>query len=98
MYSKIEIARRLKGLRKQKGKTQIEVSKDTKLSIDTISKIERGIRYPSIESLDIFREYYDSSIDYILFGKEEVKLFEDYILKEKNYFMERIACKLKSLM
>ena len=98
MYNSIEISNRLKLLRKTNKKTQLQVSKDTKLSIDTISKIESGKRCPSIAIVDILRNYYNTTADYILFGTREVKTVDKYNLKEINLLVERILRNLRGLI
>lgn len=68
MYDKIAVGRRLKCLRHMTGKTQMEVSKEIGVSIETIRKLEQGKKGASMEVLDLLRDYYDSKMDFILYG------------------------------
>lgn len=55
MYDKIAVGRRLKCLRHMTGKTQMEVSKEIGVSIETIRKLEQGKKGASMQVLDSFR-------------------------------------------
>lgn len=68
MYDKIAVGRRLKCLRLMTGKTQMEVSKEIGVSIETIRKLEQGKKGASMEVLDSLRDYYGSKMDFILYG------------------------------
>ncbi|MCM1398059.1 MAG: helix-turn-helix domain-containing protein [Clostridium sp.] len=68
MYDKIAIGKRLKSLRCINGKSQYEVSAALGVSVETIRKLEQGRRGMSVEILDLLRIYYDTKIDYIVYG------------------------------
>lgn len=57
---------RLKELRKSKGITQIALQMQTGIEQSLISKFESGERVPPTETLVLFAEFYNVSIDYIL--------------------------------
>ena len=46
----------------------MEVSKEIGVSIETIRKLEQGKKGASMEVLDLLRDYYDSKMDFILYG------------------------------
>lgn len=58
---------RLRELRKQKGYTQQKVALDLNLSQNSISRYEKGIREADYDLLIRFADYYNVSIDYILY-------------------------------
>ena len=57
---------RLKELRKSKGITQISLQMQTGIEQALISKFESGERIPPTETLILFADFYNVSIDYIL--------------------------------
>lgn len=57
---------RLKELRKIKGITQIALQMQTGIEQALISKFESGERIPPTETLILFADFYNVSIDYIL--------------------------------
>lgn len=61
---------RLKELRKAKGLTQIEISKDINFSQSAITAYENGKREPNFEVLQKLATYFNVSTDYLL-GKTD---------------------------
>ena len=57
---------KLKKARENTGFTQLEVSKDTKISRVTLSQYENGQRQPDLENLGILADYYGVSVDWLL--------------------------------
>lgn len=57
---------RLKELRKAKGLTQIEISKDINFSQSAITAYENGKREPNFEVLQKLAAYFNVSTDYLL--------------------------------
>ena len=57
---------RLKELRKAKGLTQIEMSKDINFSQSAITAYENGKREPNFEALQKLAAYFNVSTDYLL--------------------------------
>ena len=68
MYNVEESAIRLKDLRRKKGVTQEQVANELKLSVDTVRKNEQGVRGLSIDIAEMYSQYYETSIDYIVNG------------------------------
>lgn len=64
---------RIKSLRLKKGYTQIKVQMLTGIDQSDYSKIERGLRYPTIEQAKQLARLYETSIDYIFEMTDEVK-------------------------
>jgi len=67
MLSNIEIGRRLKDLRLQRGITIEELSADTGISISSLNKYEIGNRRPRDENKAIFANNLTKYIDKIIF-------------------------------
>ncbi len=58
---------RLKELRTDKKISQIKVQIDTGIEQALLSKYENGVRIPPTETLILLADYYNVSIDYILY-------------------------------
>ena len=58
---------RLKQLRKARGYTQVSLQMQTGIEQALLSKFENGERVPPTETLLRLAEFYNVSIDYILF-------------------------------
>lgn len=65
MYKEV-FAIRIKGIRKELGLTQNQVSKDTEIDQSRISKYETGELQPDLEKLGQLANYYQVSIDWLL--------------------------------
>ena len=81
IYDMEASGKRLKTLRKQAEKTQEQVAEAVGLEPGTISRIERGVKGMSIDSLLMFSEIYRVSTDYILKGNQMVTS-SDTLLEE----------------
>lgn len=57
---------KLKKIRLEKGLTQLQVQMKTGIDQSDYSKIERGLRYPTVEQLIILFELFGTSVDYLL--------------------------------
>lgn len=64
---------RIKILRKEKGMTQLQVQMKIGIDQSDYSKIERGLRYPTVDQLKSLAEIFDTSIDYIVELTDEKK-------------------------
>lgn len=62
---------RLKKLRIQKKKTQLNIQIETGIDQGLLSKYESGKRIPPTETLIILANYYNVSIDYIV-GRTDI--------------------------
>lgn len=60
----------LKKIRKQKKYSQLKVAMDLSISREALSYYENGRRSPDIEMLALLSNYFNVSIDYLIFGKE----------------------------
>lgn len=63
----------LKELRKQKKLSQLKVAMDLSISREALSYYENGKRSPDIDMLVKLSEYFNVSIDYLIFGASSKK-------------------------
>lgn len=89
IYDMEASGKRLKALRKQAEKTQEQVAEAVGLEPGTISRIERGVKGMSIDSLLMFSEIYGVSTDYILKGNQMVTS-SDTLLEELGHWCRNI--------
>lgn len=94
MYNIEESANRLKELRKRKCVTQEQVANDLQISVDTVRKNEQGVRGLSIDMVDIYSQYYEMSIDYIVNGTENMESQVVYILSKYSKKKQEMALKI----
>lgn len=69
-YNLVESGKRIKSLRKKHGLTQEELAEQLGVAVNTISRIEVGVRGISV---DLARELvvrFDTTLDYIFVGRE----------------------------
>lgn len=88
MYNIVESGKRLKKLRMEKGKTQSEIADALSISLETVSKIERGNRGMSVDLLSAFSDYFNVSMDYIAKGNGIQDKAETIL--EVNSLLERV--------
>ena len=74
-YNLAESGKRLKELRNKKGKvyTQEKVAEEVGISREYLNRLEAGKKGCSVDLLVIFAQYYDVTMDYITYGKEDTK-------------------------
>ena len=65
---------RLKELRKSRGYTQLSLQMQTGIEQALLSKFETGERIPPTETLIRLAEFYDVSIDYILYRTDNPEI------------------------
>ena len=68
------IKNRLCQLRESKKYTQLKVALDMNLTQNSVSRYETGTREAGYELLVRFADYYDVSIDYILYRTDSPKM------------------------
>lgn len=68
-FDSTEFATRLNALRKTQGMTQEEMAEALNISLEHLSKMERGKRKPSIDLIVAMACYFHVSSDYLLTGK-----------------------------
>lgn len=65
---------RLKELRRQKGISQVKLALDLNTNQNTISRYETGEREPGLKELAKIADYFDVSIDYLLYRTDNPKI------------------------
>ena len=73
-FDATEFAARLSTLRKAQGMTQEEMAEALNISLEHLSKMERGKRKPSIDLIIAMACYFHVSTDYLLMGKDHDKV------------------------
>lgn len=68
-----DIKNRLRELREARGYTQLKVALDLNLNQNSISRYESGAREAGYDMLIRFADYYNVSIDYILYRTDSPK-------------------------
>ena len=79
----IRFAERIKELRRERGNTQEELAEHLGISIQAVSKWERGDGMPDITLLPHIASYYDTTVDFLL-GCDSIRKQEDIAV-----FMEK---------
>lgn len=74
-------AERIQKLRKELGLNQLELATMMKVSEDTISQWERGVRKPTGERLDLLARFFYVTKEYLL-CESDVRLFDGRIERE----------------
>lgn len=87
----MEFNQKLQSLRTQKNMTQEELAKELFVSRTAISKWERGIGYPNIDSLKAIAKYFHISIDELICAEEMLSLAEDEKEKSKKKYTSLIC-------
>lgn len=67
----IEIGKRLRALRKEKGVTQAEAAIELGVGRSCISNWEAGLREPGFEWWEKLSEYFDVSVNYLFAGQKQ---------------------------
>lgn len=65
---------RLKELRTARGISQIKLAMDLNVNQNSISRYESGLREPDYNTLIKIADYFNVSIDYLLYRTENLKL------------------------
>ncbi len=74
---------RLKEIREDKDLSQSEIAKLLKVTQPQYSRYELGVNIIPLEKLEILANYYDTSIDYILYRTDERKPYPKSIMNKK---------------
>ncbi|MDE6398702.1 MAG: helix-turn-helix domain-containing protein [Clostridiales bacterium] len=61
-----QFTKRLKELREERKLSQNDLARELKISAACISRWEKGLRVPNIESIMLLCKYFDCSADYLI--------------------------------
>lgn len=88
------IGERLKELRKECKLTQIELAEKLNVNYQTVARIEKNQREPSIDILLKMCQIFNVSSDYLL-GKTKTKSIQDYTLEKNVKKIEHVKSNAK---
>lgn len=72
-YEPVDMGRRIASARKKCGFSQLDLAEMLYVSDSYISKIENGIREPSLAFLTALSEITGTSLEYLIVGKKEAR-------------------------
>jgi len=81
----LELGKYLRELRKEKGQTLHQVSKETDIDSPLLSKLERGERLPTPEQLNRLAKYYNISEESLKIKHTAEKILKEYGANETTY-------------
>ncbi|HMA60114.1 MAG TPA: helix-turn-helix transcriptional regulator [Halanaerobiales bacterium] len=87
---KLEIHNNIKKLRKRNNITQKELAEKLRITTSSVGMYERGARKPSIEVLIKTANYFDISIDCLLFSKNLIDFKEAFKCKQRYWLILKI--------
>ena len=80
-YNAIETGKRIQELRKDKRLTQGELADQLQISLRYLQKLESGERGGSIEALADISLFFQTSLDYIILGREQNQEMRSQLLE-----------------
>lgn len=91
-------AQRISTLRKQSGMTQNEMAEKLGVSFQAVSLWERGEATPDVEKLEKIAELYQVSLDWLLKGKQEERVYFDFqdVLSDRLFDENRMYTYIKT--
>lgn len=92
-YNAIETGKRIQELRKDKRLTQGELAEQFQISLRYLQKLESGERGGSIEALADISLFFQTSLDYIILGREQNQEMRSQLLEIADY-LKNAAAKL----
>lgn len=102
MYDVEESGKRLRQLRELAGKTQQEVAQDLSISEMTVSRLERGVKGASVDTIEQLREYYGTTAEYIISGApddiSELLAIMNALPEQKRMAVEKILDGITELL
>lgn len=87
-------SKRIKALRKQSGLTQEELASRLNITVRYVRYIESGAHGISIDLLVLFAEYFEVSLDYIVFGQK----YPTNQLKKQIHQIARIVAEIEDVL
>jgi len=97
----LEINERLKQKRLEKGYNLVQLSKLTNINAGTLTKYEKGINKPTIENIIALAQNLETSINYIIIGKEDLNNLtneEKELLAKYNLLTEKNKGKVENFI
>lgn len=97
-----EVGKRFKELRTDRHTSLMNMSEDLQISRNTISKYEDYPNSMSLSTLLLYEDYFDTSVAYLLFGKNilspnDISLAHELFMKWGRELLQEIWPDLKNL-
>ena len=90
-FDPVETGERIRKLREHLGYSQTQLSEKINFSRSYISKVELGIRIPSIDFLMEVSDFAGITLDYLIVGKRNEKQINQ-VKKEINSLIDALYC------
>ena len=95
MYDIKKTGKIIKKLRMQNGKSQEAVAMETGINIKTYRSIETGVRGSRVDTLCALAEYYNVTLDYLVFGNDTIaEVIEEKVWKRLDMCKQRKVIKI----
>lgn len=95
MYDIKKTGKIIKKLRMQNGKSQETVAMETGINIKTYRSIETGVRGSRVDTLCALAEYYNVTLDYLVFGNDTIaEVIEEHVWKRLDMCKKRKVIKI----
>ncbi|WP_418567006.1 helix-turn-helix domain-containing protein [Peptacetobacter sp.] len=75
----------ISSLRKDRGMTQLDLAKKMGVTDKAVSKWERDLSFPDINSIPKLAEIFDVSVDELMQVKSDVNVGEEEVVKESKF-------------
>ena len=83
--NKQSFGKMISSLRKDRGMTQLDLAKKMGVTDKAVSKWERDLSFPDINSIPKLAEIFDVSVDELMQVKSDVNVVEEEVVKESKF-------------
>lgn len=90
IYNMETSGRRIRELRESRNETQEVLSEKLNISLSMLKKIESGRKGVSVDLLVVFAEYFDTSLDFIVLGRNNTATNLRFKIKMLIAYMEEL--------
>lgn len=93
-YNTKESGQRIRELRNSRNETQESLCEKLNISLSMIKKVESGQKGASVDLLIAFSEYFDTSLDFILLGRNNTTGNLKIKIRMLIEYMERLEAEI----
>lgn len=98
MYDIEKTGEIIKELRKKQGKTQECVANEMGINIKTYRAIEKGVRGGSVDTLCLIAQYFDVTIDYLVYGIDTDDKIDVFLARLDEVKRKKIINVIKNIV